>query len=131
MARSTITTSTINRRSTRKGVATINPIPGNKITFTPFHHKARRPMVKTDVRIAAIMSKVNRRFMDLTQEGLPTAWQEPLRASFAVSKGVTNRINYLAVGLEHLRLSGPSNQPWSRPKKPLQRDFCKSVYQSL
>ena len=64
MATSTVTASTINRRSTIKGVATINPIPGNTIVFTPFHHKRRTPIVKTDVRIAAIISKVSRRFTD-------------------------------------------------------------------
>jgi hypothetical protein len=62
---STVTTSTINRRSTIKGVDTTSPIPGNRIIFTPFHHKIRTPMVNTDVRIAAIISKVSRRCTDL------------------------------------------------------------------
>jgi predicted glycosyltransferase len=67
MATTTVTTSTVNRRSTIKGVDTISPIPGNMIVFTPFHHKTGTPMVKTDVRIAAIISKVIRRFTVFTQ----------------------------------------------------------------
>jgi hypothetical protein len=68
MATTTVTTSTVNKRSTIKGVDTISPIPGKQIIFKPFNHKTRTPMVKTDVRIAAIISKVTRRFTDLIQD---------------------------------------------------------------